>query len=108
ARLTDRLLAAKADAVACYQDYTAVGLILELLHRGKRIPVDMAVAGIEDLPIGNTFAFGVTTVSFPGEELARRGMQLMRDRIANPNAPPVKVAVPGKLVVRESTVGRGA
>lgn len=106
--LTDRLLTAGADAVACYQDYTAVGLILELLHRGKRVPTDVAVAGFEDLPIGNTFALGVTTYSFPCEELARRGMQLMRERIASPDAPAVKVAVPGRLVVRESTTGRGA
>ncbi|WP_161967154.1 GntR family transcriptional regulator [Fimbriiglobus ruber] len=106
AAVADRILATKADAVLCYQDYTALGVILELLHRGKRVPADVAVAGVEDLPIGNTFALGVTTYAFSSEELALRGFHLMRERVRRPDAPLVRVAVSGRLVVRESTTGR--
>ncbi|VTU02569.1 family transcriptional regulator : Transcriptional regulators-like protein OS=Pirellula staleyi (strain ATCC 27377 / DSM 6068 / ICPB 4128) GN=Psta_4678 PE=4 SV=1: GntR: Peripla_BP_3 [Gemmataceae bacterium] len=104
--VADQLLAARADAAVCYQDYTAVGVILELLTRGTRVPADVAVTGFEDLPIGNTFSLGVTTFAFSYDEMARRALRLMRDRVRNPNDLPVRVAVGGQLVVRESTRGR--
>lgn len=106
-RLADQLLAARCDGVICYQDYTAIGLILELLARGLRVPKDVAVAGFDDLPIGNQFAIGVTTYAFPAERVAREALALLRRRQAQPAAAPVRVVVPGELIVRESTGGGG-
>lgn len=106
-RLTDLILHAKCDGVVCYQDYTAIGLILELLARGLRVPKDVAVAGFDDLPIGNQFAIGVTTYAFPAERVAREALALLRRRqIPSPSAP-IRVVVPGELIVRESTGGGG-
>jgi LacI family transcriptional regulator len=104
-RLADRLLEARADGVVCYQDYTAIGLTLEFLARGVRVPRDVAIVGFDDLPLGNQFAIGITTYAFPAEEVARQALRLMRDRIADPSRPPVQVVVPGQLIVRESTGG---
>jgi len=103
--LVDQLLAARADGVICYQDYTAIGLIVELLRRGGRVPRDLAVCGFDDLPIGNSFAIGVTTYAFPSEEVARRAFWLMHQRIKNPGQKVVKMVVPGALLVRESSGG---
>jgi LacI family transcriptional regulator len=105
ARLVDELTAAKADGVICYNDYTAIGIVLELFARGRRVPRDLAVAGFDDLPIGNQFAIGITTFSLPAEEIARHAVRVMRERIAAPTAPPARVIVPGRLIVRESTGG---
>jgi LacI family transcriptional regulator len=102
--LAERLLAERADGVLCYQDYTAVGLILELLRRGVAVPRDLGVVGCDNLPIGNTFSLGVTTYAYPSEELARQAVRLLSDRLAQPDRPPVKVVVSGRLVVRNSTV----
>jgi LacI family transcriptional regulator len=104
-RLADQLIAAKADGVVCYNDYTAIGLVLELFSRGLQVPRDLAVAGFDDLPIGNQFAIGITTFSLPAEELARQAVRVMQERIAAPTAPPVRVIVSGRLIVRESTGG---
>ncbi len=101
--LADRLREHGADGVLCYHDYTAVGLILELLRRGVAVPRDLAVVGFDDLPIGSTFSVGVTTYAFPAVEVARQALRLMRERLGRPDGPPVKVVVPGRLVVREST-----
>jgi LacI family transcriptional regulator len=105
ARLVDELTAAKADGVVCYNDYTAIGIVLELFARGRRVPRDVAVAGFDDLPIGNQFAVGITTYALPAQEMARQAVRVMRERIDAPTAPPVRVVVPGRLIVRESTGG---
>jgi LacI family transcriptional regulator len=101
--LADQLADFAADGVICYQDYTAVGLIVELLRRGIRVPQDVAVVGCDDLPIGNTFSLGVTTYAYPSEAIVRRALSVMRDRIRYPDEPPVRVMLPGRLIVRQST-----
>lgn len=102
-QLAERILAARVDGVVCFQDYTAIGLILELLTRGVQVPQDVALTGFDDLPIGDSFALGVTTYAPPSEAIAEEALGVMRRRIETPTAPPVKLLVPGKLIVRESS-----
>jgi LacI family transcriptional regulator len=65
----------------------------------------VAVAGFDDLPIGTQFAVGITTFTLPAEDVARQAVRVMRERIAAPDVPPVRVVVPGRVIVRESTGG---
>ena len=106
--LADRVQELGADGVVCYEDYMAMGLILELLARGVRVPADVAVAGFDNLPISNTFTVGVTTYALALEDIARQALRVMRERVEHPGHRPVKVIVPGELLLRESTVGLGA
>jgi LacI family transcriptional regulator len=103
--LADRVFDLRLDAVICYEDYTAMGLILELLTRGTRVPDDVAVAGFDDLPIGSFFSVGVTTYALAVDEITRQAFRIMGERLKEPGQAPVMVAVPGKLIVRESTAG---
>jgi LacI family transcriptional regulator len=102
ARLADQVIDRKIDGVLCYEDYTAIGLIMELLARGKAVPKDVALVGFDDLPIGSSFSIGVTSYAFPSERVAEQAVRLMRERLADPGRPPTKVVVPGELIVRES------
>ena len=101
--VADRLIAARADGVVCYHDHAAVGVVVELLRRGVRVPADVAVAGFYNMPIGESFSIGLTTYDFPAATVARRAVDQMRWRLAHADAPPVKLVVPGSLVVRDST-----
>ncbi len=101
--LADHLLRLKADGVVCYQDYTALGLIVELLARGLRVPGDVAITGFDNLPIGKAFALGVTTYAFPVAAIASQALRLMRSRIRDPAGPPVKALIAGELIVRDSS-----
>jgi LacI family transcriptional regulator len=101
--LADQILGHTADGVVCYQDYTALGLILELLKRGVRVPADIAVTGFDNLPIGKAYSIGVTTYAFSSEAVARHATRLMRERLLHPASPPVKLLIPGELIVRESS-----
>lgn len=103
--IAEELVRSCVDGVICYQDYVAVGVILELFRRGLNVPRDVAVVGCDDLPIGQSFGLGVTTYSYPSEELARMALRVMRNRVAHPDDPVAKILLPGRLVVRDSTVG---
>ena len=105
AKLADEIRKSNVDGLVCYQDYTALGLIVELLARGLSVPGDVAVVGFDDLPIGNSFTIGVTTYAYPSDAIAEQAVRLMRDRHANPERAPVKVVVPGWLIIRESSAG---
>jgi LacI family transcriptional regulator len=101
--LADQILVEKIDGVVCYQDYTAIGLIIELLTRRTRVPEEVAITGFDNLPIGNSFALGVTTYDYPALTIARQALKVMESRRENPEAPPIKILVPGRLIVRESS-----
>jgi LacI family transcriptional regulator len=103
AELTDQILGQAIDGVVCYQDYTALGLILELLNRGIRVPADVAITGFDNLPIGKAYSIGVTTYAISSEAVARQAIRLIRARLAGDTGPPVKVLIPGAIIVRESS-----
>jgi LacI family transcriptional regulator len=69
------------------------------------VPDDVAVVGSDDLPIGNLFTIGLTTYSYPSEAMAEQAVRLMRERLKNPHRRPLKVVVPGHLIIRESSTG---
>lgn len=108
AKLADQVRKLRLDGVVCYQDYTAMGLIIELLARGTKVPDEVAVVGSDDLPIGNLFTLGITTYAYPAEGMAEQAVRLMRERLKDPRRAPLKVVVPGRLIVRESSVGASA
>lgn len=101
--LVEQLLDTGADSVICYQDYTAFGLMMELMHRGIRVPGQMSLAGFDDVAFGETFAIGMTTYALPAAEMAREALARMRHRVENPELNPVKITVPGRIIIRESS-----
>jgi LacI family transcriptional regulator len=104
--LADRLIDWGADGVVCYQDYVALGLIVEFMARGRRIPADIAIVGFDDLPLGTSFAVSISTYAFPAEAVAQETLRLLRQRAAGDDSPPIHVVVPGTFYVRESSMGR--
>jgi LacI family transcriptional regulator len=101
--IAEQVLAARADGVICYHDYAAIGVVLELFRRSIRVPDQMGVAGFYNMPIGESFSIGLTTYAFPALTVAQRAVDLMRWRLAVAEAPPVKLVIPGSLIVRDST-----
>jgi LacI family transcriptional regulator len=101
--LADRIEKEKLDGIICYHDYIAIGLIMELLRRGKRVPQDVAVSGFDNIDAGPLFGVRLTTVENPVERMAEQAVRLMRMRLQEPDRLPVRIVVPSRLIVRGST-----
>ena len=57
------------DAIACANDYMAVGVVHELRNRGIRVPDDIAVTGFGDHDVGHSVIPRLTTVALPTREI---------------------------------------
>lgn len=106
--LVDELQARGCDGVICYHDYPAFGLLMEFLRRGVSVPQAIGIVGFDNMPIGDSYTIGMTTYAFPGDKIARRAVELMNLRLATPQADPVRLIVPGELLIRDSTFDSSA
>ena len=59
----------RPEAVCAYNDELAVGLLSALAERGVRVPRDLAVIGVDDIPLASTVSPTLTTVGYSLEEV---------------------------------------
>jgi LacI family transcriptional regulator len=89
-----------------------IGAVAAIHARGLAIPRDIALVGFDDFSWADVFRPRLTTVAQPTYELGRTAAELLVARIASePETPPERIVLPGRLVVRESsgtTPGRAA
>lgn len=105
--LGDRILkmAAGMDAIFAVNDFTAIAAIQLLQQKGYLIPDDIAVAGFGDDPIASVVRPRLTTVEQKGYEMGRESVQLLIQRIQNPDGeiqPRIRV-FESTLKVRDSS-----
>ncbi|MEI9999951.1 MAG: LacI family DNA-binding transcriptional regulator [Verrucomicrobiota bacterium] len=86
----------------CANDRTAGDLMRGLLALGVRIPDQVRLVGIDDLPFAGLLPVPLTTVHQPSREIGRVAMAVMLDRLAQPTLPARDVLLDSRLVIRES------
>jgi LacI family gluconate utilization system Gnt-I transcriptional repressor len=81
------------DAIFCSTDVLAVGVLLECLRRGLRVPDQLAVAGFDDLPLAAEIVPALTTVRVPRRRMGEEAARLILTRLAgqDPDTPVVDV-----------------
>jgi len=92
------------DAVFCYNDAVAIGLIRALVENGVRVPDDVAVVGFDDAGVGAYLETGLTSVAQPAMEIGRRSAMRLVELIRSKGdlQKPKKVFLETHLVVRET------
>ena len=65
----------EATAALCWNDQVAIALIALLRERGRRVPDDVAVAGVDDL-VATACVPALSTVALPLADLGRRAAEL--------------------------------
>jgi DNA-binding LacI/PurR family transcriptional regulator len=100
---TQKIIAAKPDAIFTASDTMALGAIRALREAGLKVPDDVAVVGYDDLPPAVQSHPPLTTIQQPIEETGRLAIETLIKLIDNRNLPPQRVILPNKLIVRAST-----
>ena len=105
AALAGRLagMAAPPDAVICFNDVLAVGMLHGLLSAGLRVPDDIAVAGFDAIDEAAFTTPPLTSVAWDTSAIAEQALALLAARGADDDRPQQEIAVGFELVVREST-----
>ncbi len=90
-------------AVFAANNFLAIGTQHGLEELGLRIPEDVALVGLDDLPAEMvTFPF-LTVAAQPAEEMGRRAVELLLERIKEPDGGPEEILLPTELTVRRSS-----
>jgi len=93
-------------AIFAANNFLAIGTQHALEELGLRIPEDVALVGLDDLPTEMvTFPF-LTVAAQPAEEMGRRAVQLLLERIRDPNGTPEEIVLPTELTIRRSSGDR--
>jgi len=106
-----KLLAApkgsRVDAVFAANDPAAIGAMKAIWDAGLRVPDDIAVAGAGDIALGDMLRVPLTTISWSREDQGKAAAALLFERIDRhadgTPAPPRRVVIPPRLVVRRSS-----
>src|SRR6201991_145101 len=90
-------------AVFCSNDEMAIGAMRALTSRGRGIPEDVSVVGLDDIRFSRYTSPPLTTVSQPKNALGREAMTMLIEILNDPEVPPRKRVLSAELVVRGST-----
>jgi DNA-binding LacI/PurR family transcriptional regulator len=92
-----------ATAVICGNDQMALGLIHALADLGRSVPADVSVIGFDDIPESAHSLPPLTTVHQDFEEVGRRAVSDLVERLEGRHSEGTEPVVAPQLVVRGST-----
>jgi DNA-binding LacI/PurR family transcriptional regulator len=92
------------DAIVCGNDAIAIGVLNVLRgEAGLKVPDEIAVIGFDDISPARWPTIDLSTITNPIEERISHICNLVARRIAEPDAPPLDILLPARLVVRGTT-----
>jgi len=92
------------DAYVIANDSMAIGALRAFAEKGIKVPTDVSMISINDIPTAKFTLPPLTTVKIHSEDMGKMAIRLLNDRIESERTVPVKVFVSTQLVVRESVV----
>jgi DNA-binding LacI/PurR family transcriptional regulator len=95
--------AARPTAIFAANDILAIGAMHAAHELGLRLPGDLSIVGMDDIPAATMTLPGLTTVAKAKYETGQQAAAFLLERIAGSTAPPRQVMLPCRLVVRGST-----
>lgn len=84
-------------------DSEALGIMKAIYDSGLKIPDDISLIGINDIPTAQYTIPPLTTVKLYSEFMGETAIELMKERFENRTIPK-KVIIPSKLILRDSCV----
>jgi LacI family transcriptional regulator len=94
--------AGPGSCVFAANDEMAAGIVAATTAAGLAVPQDLAVVGFDDTRIARMTRPPLTTVRVPMAGMGAKAIELLCQRIADPQRPPTRISLQPELVVRES------
>ncbi|MBM3120836.1 MAG: LacI family transcriptional regulator [Chloroflexi bacterium] len=91
------------DAVFAQNDRMALGVLRAARDLGLSVPGQLAVIGVDDMPLATHFDPPLTTMRQDMPRIGREAARLLLEIIKNPQAPLHPIKLPAELVIRQST-----
>ncbi len=93
----------RPDAVFCASDQMAItALDVARTGHGLRVPEDVSIVGFDDAPPSAWPPYALTTYAQPVLPMVAATVELILERLADPDAPPRRIVIAGHLVLRGS------
>ncbi len=94
----------QADAVIASDDFLAISVMIVCERLGRRVGDDIAIVGFGNESAAQRVSPGLTSVDFDGEQVGRRAVEAIVQRLGQKEVPPPQtVQVAPRLVRRAST-----
>ena len=91
------------EAVFVANDHMAFAVMDTLRYElGLKIPDDVSVVGYDDVPAASWPSYFLTSVHQPVNIMVRETVEILIEKIENPEARPQKIKVDGPLILRKS------
>jgi LacI family transcriptional regulator len=94
-------------AVFAQNDRMAMGVLRAARDANLRIPSQLAVIGVDDMPLSSYFDPPLTTMRQDMPLIGQKATRMLLDIIQNKTTTIREVKLPAQLVVRQSTSGKG-
>jgi LacI family transcriptional regulator len=94
--------------VIAHNDLVALGVISGARALGVRVPEDLSVIGMDDIPFAAVAQPGLTSIAVPLARAGELSLELLSRAVAGERQTPRTLRLPTHLVVRASTGPIGA
>lgn len=92
------------DALFVSGDQRAIGAYHAIQEKGLKIPQDIAVLGIDNIPLSKYYYPALTTISQSVRKMAEGAMKILNQHLNDPeNYTPQRIIFQPKLIIRDST-----
>ncbi len=92
----------KETAILCAADMLAIGVMQAAFEAGVRIPKDISLMGFDNISFSALPQIDLTTINQPTQQMAISGVDMLLERIKDPEAERTKLILPPSLIVRKS------
>ncbi len=93
----------RPSAITAGCDEVAIGLLKAFTDKGVRVPQDIALASIDNIPVASYLTPALTTVEVPQTDLGRMAVEMLINRTKQPDMPAASLLLPVKLIIRDSS-----
>lgn len=89
-------------AIICANDAMALGAIQKFTQEGFDIPADISIIGFDDTEVASQVSPALTTIAAPVDDIAKQAVNSLKQLIHNEVPAQQHIALPARLVIRQS------